>query len=65
MKIENVTFDKLYERIKRTYEGNNHVSTVKVEFYDGTRPLTMVFKSPEGFCEDQRERKGTIELLVD
>lgn len=62
---ENVTLNEFYQRIKETYQSNNYISTVKVEFYDGTKPVQMVFKTPEGFEQDQTQRKGTIEVLLD
>ena len=59
------TFAEFYERIKNTYQGNNHVYKVEVIFDDGTGPLRIVYTTPKGFEVDQMQRKGTIERLVD
>lgn len=61
---DNVKIQEFYERIKKTYEGNNHIYRVKVIFDDGTSPVTMIYQTPKGFEENQNNRKGTIELLL-
>ena len=62
---EGVTAEQFYDRIRETYEGNNHVHRMEVMFYAGSEQLRMVFETPEGFEPDQKTRRGTIELLID
>lgn len=62
---ENATIDVFCETIKQTYIGNNYLHQIKVEFYDGFKPVEMVFRTPEGFEQDQMQRIGTIDLKSD
>jgi len=62
---KNVTINEFYKTIRQTYESNNHISTLKIEFYDGNQTVKMIYKTPEGFYQDQMQRRGDIELLLD
>ncbi len=56
---------EFYEIIETTCKSNNYISTVKVEFYDGTSPVKMMFESPKGFEQYQEKRTGIVTLLSD
>lgn len=60
-----VTIGILYELMRSSYMSNNYVHSVIAKFDDGTCPLQLSFKTPEGFEQDQTQRKGTIEVLLD
>ena len=59
----NVTIDEFFMIMRETYEHNNYISTVKVEFYDGANRVKMAYITPPGFQQEQRQRKGNIELM--
>lgn len=61
---QNATIKDLYEIITKNYQSNNHMHQIKVELYDGNQKAGLLFKTPQGFQENQTQRKGTIEILL-
>ncbi len=65
MKKNDVSAEEFYDFVRRSFEGNNQVYKVEAVFYDGQKPIRMVFDTPEGFIADQRLRAGTLEIKTD
>ena len=59
----NVTIDEFLKTIQKPYESNNHIYVVLAEFYDGSQSVRMLYHTPTGFYQDQKKRKGDIELI--
>ena len=61
-----VTIDEFCKFVRTTYEGNNYVSCVEARFYGSDRKVAgITFKSPEGFQENQKGRRGTINASIE
>lgn len=60
---DNITFGDALQFVKRSYEGNNNVSTVRVELYDGNQTVKLVYETPKGFERDQTQRRGKLEMI--
>jgi len=61
---KNATLGDFLEKIRETYMGNNRVYKIEVAFEDGSGPLRMTYRTPEGFAEDQMQRRGRIDLEI-
>lgn len=66
---DNATMETMYELIRKTYEGNNWVYGVKVEFLEQGKDssngrVKLIFRGGGGFREDQRERRGIVEIVT-
>ncbi len=67
------TIDAFVELMKSSYEGNNYVYKVEIELEpQGPKPIELIlikekyiFTSAEGFVQDQKQRKGTLEVFSD
>lgn len=57
--------EEFYAHLRGGFEGNNNVYKVEVTFYDGLTPMRIIFETPQGFVEDQKQRKGQLELKID
>ena len=67
---DHATIEDFYKMIQENplvgcaFPSNNRVYKVELRFYDGNKPLVFVFESPQGYMEDQRKRRGVIELIT-
>ena len=60
---ENETFEEFYNRVRTMYEDNKRIYVVKVELRDILGPTTMIFSTPLGASEDQRQKGGIVEQI--
>jgi len=57
--------EDFYRMLHGSVEGNNHVYKVEATVHDGSKPIRIVFDSPQGFASDQKQRIGTLEVKAD
>ena len=61
MILECQTLDEFYQRLQRSFEGNNYVNRVEVKGGHESKDYpNYTFETLPGFVQDQRERRGRI-----